>query len=239
MGECFRCGVSSENARLFDAVSSEGIVKVCVKCASEEHIPLIKKPTTSQIKESEKTESYRDAVAKHQIVKRNDLRDKENMSLRDIVDMNLKIPGKEENKPRPDLIDNFHWKISRARRMKHVSREQFAKDLGESETLIKMIENGILPEDDNKIINKIESYLGINLRKPGFRKSEEKKIGFDSISVKNLTISNLREMRENKFSKSAEVWRDDEEQDKFSENFEKDKDLSDEEMDDLIFGRKK
>ena len=240
MNECFKCGASGEITRLFDAISVEGVVKICQKCLLEEHLPLIKKPTTLQINQAEKKQGFKEDVAKHYVVKRNDLRDKENVSLRNIVDMNLKIPRREELKPRPDLIENFHWKILRVRRMKHLSREQFARDLGESETLIKMVEQGVLPEDDNKIINKIEGYLGINLRKPEFRKSEpERQLGFDSVSVKNLTISDLKEMRKerkNGFLQSGEIW---EGEDDLEEKDSEEKDLSEEEIDDILFGRKR
>ena len=69
--------------------------------------------------------------------------------------------------PHPDLIDNFHWTIQRVKRIKRITREQFAKGIGESEVNVKMIEQGFLPENDYRIINKIEGYLGISLRKAG------------------------------------------------------------------------
>ena len=256
MNECFKCGISGEKARLFDVVSKEGIVKICSRCFPEESLPLIKRPTTSQIKDAEKQQTYRESIKQFnrpQVI-RNDLRKQENVSLRDIVDRNLKINLKEEIKPRPDLIENFHWVIMRERRAKHISREQFAKDLGESETLIKMVEQGVLPENDNLIINKIEGYLNINLRKPEFSEQVKKKeLGFDSGSVANLTISDLREMKDKRegeiFLNSTEVWEGDiepesnekikesratEERDK-SET--EDKELSQKDIDDLIFGK--
>jgi len=141
----------------------------------------------------------------------------------------------------------------RARRARHISREQFARDLGESETVVKMIEQGILPEDDNRIIRKVESYLGINLRKPEFRRQEKKELGFDNVSVDNLTISDLKEMKEKKgegFSEPVEVWegeRDKEGTAKESgkvnseldnQEIGEEDELSQKDMDDLIFGRK-
>ena len=130
----------------------------------------------------------------------------------------MKINISKDIKPRPYLVNNFHWVIMRARRAKHISREQFARDLGESETLVKMIEQGVLPEDDNRIINKIEGYLGINLRKPEFEnKTKKRELGFDSVSVGNLTISDLKEMKDKRNKdislKSIEVWDEDVEDD--------------------------
>jgi len=63
------------------------------------------------------------------------------------------------------LIDNFHWLILRERRRRYLSRKKFASLTGISESEIKMIENGILPKNGFVLINKIQDFLGINLRK--------------------------------------------------------------------------
>lgn len=248
MNECFKCGISGEKARLFDVISKEGIVKICNNCFFEEDLPLIKRPTSSEIKDVEKQQGYTQkikALGKTPVIQ-NDLNKQENVSLREIVDRNLKINFKEDVKPRPDLIENFHWVIMRERRAKHISREQFARDIGESETLIKMIEQGVLPENDNLIINKIEGYLSINLRKPEFvEQTKKRELGFDSVSVGNLTISDLQEMKNKKedemFLNPVEVWDGDiepESNEKIEEpEREEEKELSDEDMNDIIFGK--
>ncbi len=267
MNECCRCGVSGEKSRLFDAICDSGVVKVCKNCSSEDFL-MIQRPTTFQLKDAEKKESYLKPEPKKVPLRTTN---KEDISLRDIVDQNLEIKHEGDPKPRPDLIDNFHWTITRIRRARHISREQFARDLGESETLIKMVEKGILPEDDNRVINKIETYLSIKLRKPEFeaRVPEKKELGFDSVSVRNLTISDLKEMKKDRgeeiFSNPVEVWEgdieaDSEEKIKNVQDSEEDsvgapkegvasdaqrgtsegkeKDLSKKDMDDLIFGKK-
>ena len=43
MNNCFKCGISDEKSMLYDAISDEGIIKVCRKCSFEENLPLIKK----------------------------------------------------------------------------------------------------------------------------------------------------------------------------------------------------
>ena len=244
MNECFKCGISGEKTRLFDIIVSEGIVKVCSNCFSEGDFPLIKRPTSFQLKDSEKQETHQGRVkAFNKSPMRNDLNQIENVSLRDIVDRNLKIGSQKNVKPRPDLAENFHWVIMRTRRAKGVSRAQFAKDLGESETLVKMVEQGVLPENDNLIISKIEAYLGISLRKKEFQEqAKEKDIGFDSVSVHNLTISDLKEIKDKKdegISDSVEVFDGDTEfdsEEKLDEEKE-DRELSQKDIDDLIFGR--
>lgn len=66
-----------------------------------------------------------------------------------------------------DLVENFHWIIRNTRTLKNITRKQLAAKIGETEETIKMVENGILPNDNYILINKIQSALGINLRKEG------------------------------------------------------------------------
>ena len=239
MNECCRCGVSGEQSRLFDAICDEGIVQVCKNCSTDDFL-MIKRPTTFQLKDAEKKKSYLKPQPKILLKVPN----KEDMTLKDIVDSHLEIKHEGDVRPRPDLVDNFHWNIMRVRRARHISREQFARDLGEAEALIKMVERGILPEDDNRIINKIETYLNIKLKKPEFQAPAKRELGFDSVSVRNLTISDLQEMKKEKqediFSNPVEVWDGDIETDSGAPKEERisdeDKDLSKKDMDDLIFG---
>jgi len=80
-----------------------------------------------------------------------------------------------------DLIDNFHWEVVKARKAKNMTRIQLANALGVPEGAIKMVETGELPSDNFVLINKVQSYLGINLRRDG--KS------FDAPNLSNLNIS--------------------------------------------------
>jgi transcriptional regulator with XRE-family HTH domain len=115
------------------------------------------------------------------------------------------------------LIPNFHWEVQRAKRIKKLTREEFAKGIGESDATVRMIEQGFLPNNDYKIINKIESFLGISLRKPGtsgFPNTERKysldnsliakeekemptkKLSFDGDASKELKISDVKRMKQ-------------------------------------------
>lgn len=64
-----------------------------------------------------------------------------------------------------ELIDNFHWEILKYRREKNLSRKQLANALRVPEEELKMVERGELPRDDFILISKIESHIGVNLRK--------------------------------------------------------------------------
>ena len=54
MDACFRCKKSGSEVRLLDAISDANVVKMCEECSAIEGVPVIKRPSTSQLKESEK-----------------------------------------------------------------------------------------------------------------------------------------------------------------------------------------
>lgn len=89
----------------------------------------------------------------------------------------------------------------RERRAKKITQEQLAKEISESEAAIKMAEQGILPDDGYKLVKKLESFLGISLIKSEVRKTIPEKqpariLKFDSATVQNLVISDLKRMKE-------------------------------------------
>ena len=240
MNECCRCGVSGEVTRLFDAICDEGIVKVCQNCSFKDNFLMVKKPTTFQLKDAEKKESYLKPVSKPVPLRTGN---KEDISLRDIVDRNLKINQEGDVKPRPDLIDNFNWTITRVRRARHISREQFARDLGESETLIKMVENGILPEDDNRLVNKLESFLGIRILKQDVSRVQMRQpariLSLDPDVTQSLTISDLQKMKREKekalLGEKSDIEVEVEDIEEIKDK--KKDDLSEDDINDLIFGK--
>ncbi len=237
MDECFKCGVSGKRIRLFDAISGKGIVKICKECVSGEKIPLIKKPSeiftrpvlNSGLKKMGET-VYEKVSRMSGFDSKNkksegekEFSQKQETTLKDIIDKNFKTQIKEELKPRADLVDNFHWVIMRARRSKHITQEQLAEAIVEPEAAIKMVERGILSEEGYKFISKLENYLGIKLVKKEFAEKIEEKpkeISFDSATTKSLTISDLQEMKRRKEE----------------EIFEEKEDVSQDEND-LIFGK--
>ena len=261
MDYCFVCGVSEEKAKLFDAISDEGIAKICERCSFDEGIPLIKKPTTFQLKESERPRGsvYERMKNFSGFKEREDRRERaekfnierKDVTLRDIVDRSYKkdIPKKVE---RQDLVDNFHWAIMTGRRRKKLSQKQLAEQIGESEVAIKMAEQGILPNDENKLAKKLEMFLEVMIIKR--KKAEEtisvKREGIAEISFeplpkkepkKELTISDLKEMKmkkENELSENPNEGTDEKSEDEpeFLEK-KKIKDLTDDEIRRLVFKR--
>lgn len=65
------------------------------------------------------------------------------------------------------LKPNFHWELSKQRKLRNLSRKQVADAVGVGEYEIKILENGILPSDDFILISKVEKYFGVNLRRDG------------------------------------------------------------------------
>ena len=230
MTECFKCGVSDKNVQLFDVITKEGIVKMCDGCSRSEDSPILRKPTIFQLRELERKPTVYERLARAAGIDPREKRAektegllKQETSLRAIVDKNYQERVRQEAKPRPDLIDNFHWVIMRTRRSKHITQKQMAEAIGEAEAAIKMAEEGVLPEN-NYLLNKIQNYLGINLFKDGNKIIPEnpgpvttKPPIFDRKNPANLTISDLKNLKEKKEEKK--------------EN----KDLSDEDIHNLIF----
>ena len=205
--ECARCGVSGDLTKLHDVITGEGIVKLCKRCIEEENAPIIHRPTEKEIQSVAKSDSlYRrlsNAAGINPTEHRKNIQEfhikesKDEVTLRDLVDKKFDKFVKKDLKKRDDLIDNFHWIIMRARRSKKMSVSQLAKEIGESEKVIKMAEQGVMPEG-YVVVRKLEEILGIRILRPEIAQElerQKKQLGFDDYSSKSLTISDLHEMK--------------------------------------------
>lgn len=240
MSECFKCGVSGDRALLFKAVSEKGVVKICRKCSFEESIPIIKHAK----EEFEKTPTVHERLSKMAGVRPKEKPSEDKEKLAKIANENFSKNVLEENPQ--GMVHNFHWIIMRQRRAKKLTQKQFAEEIEEAEEAIKMAEKGVLPKNDFVLINKIENHLGINIRKnttrektfdkeiqkvkENFSQSVEKdKIKFDEVTTKTLTIADLQEMKK---KREQDIF---EEETEFTE--EPKKDLSEEDINKIIFGK--
>jgi len=121
------------------------------------------------------------------------------VSLRSLVDS--KYDGDKHNvKQRSDLISNPHWTIMKVRRDKHITQEKMARDMKISMETLKKIEMGAQALDDD-LVGKFEVYLGISLIKDGFRNIAPKEVGNP-----NVTLADLRELTQKK-SSGQPYWR--------------------------------
>jgi|TARA_B100001971_G_C18161595_1_gene521693 ribosome-binding protein aMBF1 (putative translation factor) len=216
MEECLNCGILETKTILFDAISPEGIAKICGKCSAKENIPIIKDGFLFQNEKKQTVHERLSKISGVSLKKKNDDKKKQETSLRNIVDSNFKEEFRNDSNSKKYLIDNFHWVIMRARRSKKLTQEQFAEIIHEPVKAIKLIEEGFVPEK-KEIIDKLENYLRIRIKKNNEKTGEEvnfldvsskleqsKKVekielaDFDFENVKNLTIADLQEMKKKK-----------------------------------------
>jgi ribosome-binding protein aMBF1 (putative translation factor) len=197
MSECFRCGVSQEKARLYDVVSKKGIIKLCENCNHIEHLQIVRRPSEEQILDSKNpmSKSVRDRLSEMNNKIKPSLH--KEVSLRTLIDKDYN--SKRAQAP-ADLIPNFHWAIQRIRRNRKITREEFAKGIGESEKTVRMIEQGYFPDSSYKIVNKIESYLGLSLRRSGspFSAESSKKFVLDESLNEKVDETQVKEITFNK-----------------------------------------
>jgi len=215
---CNRCLRSEKEVKLLDAVSGNDIIKICEECSFLENIPIIRKPSSFQLKAAEKPYTVYERLARMSGVNRKQQAPKQTFheakpsltldNLRKPRDYSQILHGKfdevrKANKP-VDLVDNFNWHIKMARRDAKISLIQLAMKIGEDESALKRIEEGFVPDDASRIISKIEQFFGLKLRKSEIeaeKASIEKArqpariLNFKPDSLKRLTISDLKIMK--------------------------------------------
>lgn len=216
--ECFRCGVSGDKVFLHDAISQKGIVKICRKCSFEEGLPIIQKPDEyGQVKPKQ---SIPDKVVFSGALKdRKALVEKQNEMIRKVLDKSV-IESSKKSKKMENLVDNFHWKIMRARRANKITQGQLAEKINEAPAMVMLAEKGFVAEGKYEFVKKIESALGIKILKEDkfasfdeelkkiksdfIRGTESGKINFDRTLAKSMTTSDLKELEKPKDENSGE-----------------------------------
>ncbi len=137
-----------ESDALVDAIEEGKIVQVSESYARREGLLILRKPQVRDVQQTkavQEIKSQRKELSPFETFRR-PLRSKQN-----------NVVG--------TLVGNFHWVLAMQRKERHLTRKQVAQALGVSEFEIKSLENGVLPADDYILINKVEKYYGINLRK--------------------------------------------------------------------------
>lgn len=173
MAECYKCGVSDERERLFNAISNKGVVKVCKNCSNEEDFPLVQPADLSKPERVKTVYERLSSMAnldpqKHRQALLDKAREdsmrkrRQDTTLKDVVDSNFE---KKKLQMRTDLVPNFHWVIMRARRSKKLTQKQLAEEIREPESLIKSAEEGTILSNADTLVRKLEGCLGIKLRK--------------------------------------------------------------------------
>lgn len=227
---CFRCMRSGRIVKLLDAVYGNEISKICEECALIEDIPIIRKPSSFQLEAASKPYSVSERLRrmsgvsqKANITEIKSIRKEERISgltldkLRQPKDYSEILKRREErakkrNQPL-DLVANYNWIMQRARRSRKMTVSQLGGIIGETDSNIKMIEDGFLPDDADRIIKKIEQFFKINLRNSGAAqeqiriervKQPARILSFNPKSLNELTIHDLKAIKEQREKLSQE-----------------------------------
>lgn len=225
--KCFRCEKSENIAKLMDAIYGSEIVKICEECALIENIPIIRKPSSFQLKEAEKPYTVSERLRRMagvkgktetlipRLEKKEEVRGITLDRLRKPKDYSEILKQREERARKRniplDLIDNHNWHIQRVRRSRKMTLSQLGGIIGESDSSLKMIEDGFLPDDANRVITKIEQFFKISLRKSrqlqemtriekarSDIKAPARVLSFNPKSLNELTIQDLRKLKQEK-----------------------------------------
>lgn len=193
---CMRCTRGEGEVRLFDGIYVTEPVKICEKCSLILGVPIIKKPSTDQLKDSEKPYGVRTRLMRLAGIAGEDKKNKSPME-------ELKELEKKPELEKPDdmnyrLVDNFHWIIQTSRRRKGLTAKQLGDSIAESESAIKMLESRSIPRNSHGLIKKIEQFLNIKLLKED---------NFEKIIEREKLVSKIKEMgiRTEKLPKEPEV----------------------------------
>jgi len=196
MSSCFKCGVDESRAILFDAISRNGIVKVCRRCSIVENLPIIRKNVQQEEDEKKKVaENFARNQTEESRRYGRPLPRSDDLALRNLVDSNFKKNLTEDLELKKTLIDNFHWALLRARRGKKMTQEQLAVALREPIIAINTLERGIVPEKSRELIIKLENFLFIKLRKSAEAQQDKKSSRIDFRVPGNVKIADVKEIK--------------------------------------------
>ncbi len=217
---CLVCKKSSQEVKILDAVKEARPVKICEFCARIEDVILIRKPSSRQLSDPNSSMSVYNRLRRlsgidddeaSTIVKNTPQNYSQSDFSRGSDFGEYSIKKRKEmmeklNKP-ANLVDHANWIIQKERRNRRLTMKQLADAIGVGESVIKMVEEGKLPDDGRRVMEKIEQYFHIKLikdelRSPGFNKN----VVYRSASDYEYTKPNYSKNDEHPISKlSAEV----------------------------------
>ena len=189
-----RCSICGDSGNLSTVINGKEIALACNRCIADEELIIIKKPTDEQLEYASKPYSVKETLARVMGTNKPEIQaPAPKLSLK--TKQYCISPYKKVDLP-INVIDNFNWSIMMARRQRKMSQQKLAESIRESLETIKMIESGCVTEDSDRVINKIENFFRINLRKEA-PKIEEKagKITINRDNVKTLTVGDLIKVR--------------------------------------------
>ncbi len=159
---CAICGKSDIETELLRGINRFKVIPVCKKCASEENIPLIRKPSIENLKSAEQSPSVRERMERLSgIPKAQRISHEQHIAQRNLAKMKMPLPKQSSEM----LVENYSWEIQMARRRMKITTSQLAKQIGIPENEMADIEKAQLPKNFEGIMEKLEVALEIKLLK--------------------------------------------------------------------------
>lgn len=235
MARCTICKKTSDEVELFKGIMVDGMVMICKYCAEKEGIPVIKKPSESQLSKADERYTVRERMERMSGM--HDTTEISNDQLTTQGNLaKLRIPAPKEY--HEDILDNYYWTLNLARRRKKLTVTQLAEKMQVTPQVIQGIEKGKLPENFEELFIKLEAYLGIKLLK-----NHNRKINFTrTVDEQKEIINNVRKRMDapesvDEYHKDDLAFKD--KLEKGEIDFSRREDLSDMTLNDLVDRKKK
>lgn len=159
--QCAICNLSSQETDLSEGIYETEIIFVCQKCAENEGIPLIKKPSDEQLFVAEQRRSVRERLERMSFGPKHyeELSHDQKIANKNLA--KIKFPQKKQHSEL--LIDNYYWIIKMARRRKKLTLQEISTATSIPEQSLEDLEKCQLPKNFEEAIRKLELFLNIKL----------------------------------------------------------------------------
>ena len=162
MARCTICKKESDEVELFKGIQAEGMVMVCNICAEKEGIPIIKKPSESQLSKANQRYTVRERMERMSgMHDTTEISEDQTVTQGNLAKLRIPAPKQQHE----DILDNYYWTLNIARRRKKLSISQLAEKMMVDPKIIQGIEKGKLPENFTELFLKLEAFLRIKLLK--------------------------------------------------------------------------
>jgi len=159
--KCVRCGKREDGVKLFDGIYITELVKICEKCSIIASVPIIKRPSAEQLKDSERPYGVKTRLMN--LAGLGVEQKKSKSALEELREIESRPELEKPESMSFKLVDNYHWLIQTTRRRKGFTAKQLAEAIFESEAAVNMLENKSVPRNSLQLIRKIEQILNLNL----------------------------------------------------------------------------
>jgi len=159
---CAICKRESDEVELFEGILKAEMIRICRECAESEGVPIVKKPSEVQLEKANERYSVRERMERMSGVRETtEISEDQTVTQGNLAKLRA-LPKKQFHE---DVLDNYYWTLTHARRRRKLSINQFADLIKIDAKIIQAIEKGILPENFEEIFIQLESFLGIKLLK--------------------------------------------------------------------------